>query len=69
MAFEAASLDHFTGLTDQDHAYNKLFGADEALDAEDIIFIVKNQLFFLQVSFVVVLDLHEYALDSLVLFG
>lgn len=69
LALERAALDDFTGLADQDHANNELFGVDKTLDTQDVIFIIKNELFFLQVSFVIVLDLHESALDLLVLFG
>ena len=69
LALEAAALDEFTGLADQDHANNELFGVDKTLDTQDVIFIIKNELFFLQVSFVIILDSHESALDLLVLFG
>ncbi len=69
LALERATLDDFAGLTDQDHPDNELFGVNKTLDTQDVIFIIKNELFFLQVPFVIILDLHESALDLLVLFG
>ncbi len=69
LALETSALDDFTSLADQYHANNELFGVDKTLNTQNVIFIIKNELFFLQISFVIILDLHESALDLFVLFG